>query len=49
MDETGYAIGAFTITSTIKVIVPAAAKSSARIGADLREWVSIIESISVDG
>jgi hypothetical protein len=45
MDKTGYAIGAFT-TLTIKVIIPAAAKSSTRTGADSREWVSIIESVS---
>jgi hypothetical protein len=45
MDETGYATGAFT-TSTTKVIVPATVKSSARTGADSREWVSVIESVS---
>jgi hypothetical protein len=48
MDETGYAIGAAISTSS-KVIVPSSAKHSYRTGGNLREWVSVIESVSATG
>ena len=48
MDETGYAVGGGLSTRS-RVIVPAHLKVIFKVGADNREWVSVIEGISATG
>lgn len=47
-DETGYAVGGGLSTRS-RVIVPAHLKVIFKVGADNREWVSVIEGISATG
>jgi hypothetical protein len=50
MDETGYMLGSAKGAPATKVVVPSRDKrANTRTGSDSREWVSVIECVSVDG